>query len=94
MIILPVEIQEILVRKLRNHVRIPAALHAIAGPGKQRIHHASLQNAVRRGKNSLHLVINDPIIIEFSVSALQFIGPAFLAENLIMYSVTIAGIAS
>ena len=61
MIIGSVEIQELLIGQLRNHIRIPAGLHAVGGVRVQRITDLPHQHIVGGGKSSLHLIVHDPV---------------------------------
>ena len=81
MIELPVEIQELFVRQLRDHLRIASGLTAIGRMRIQRVHDLPLQHIIRRRKCSLHLVINDTVDLQFFLVTFQLIMPAFLPEN-------------
>ena len=83
MIIGAVEIQELLIRKLRNILRITAGFHAIGIIREKIIHDLSVQHLVRGRKCPLHLIIYDTIIGKRTFLLLQMVIPALLAENLL-----------
>ena len=84
MIIGAVEIQELLIRKLRNILRITAGFHAIGIIREKIIHDLSVQHLVRGRKCSLHLIIYNTIIGKRTFLLLQMVIPALLAENLLL----------
>ena len=84
MIIGAVEIQELLIRKLRNILRITAGFHAIGIIREKIIHDLSVQHLVRGRKCPLHLIIYNTIIGKRSFFLLQMVIPALLAENLLL----------
>ena len=84
MIIGAVEIQELLIRKLRNILRITAGFHAIGIIREKIIHDLSVQHLVRGRKCPLHLIIYDTIIGKRTFLLLQMVIPALLAENLLL----------
>ena len=81
MIISSVEIQEILVSKIRNRLRRTTGLTTISDIGEQGIQNFSLQHIISRRKSSLHLIINHTVYGKFLGLIVQFIMPALLAEN-------------
>ncbi len=83
MVILPVELQEFFVGKFRDHRRIPPGNPAIGGVRVQGFHFLSKQHIFRGGKRSLHLIVHHAVNGQLSLRAVQFIMPAFLAENLV-----------
>ena len=84
MIIGAVEIQELLIRKLRNILRITAGFHAIGIIREKIIHDLSVQHLVRGRKCPLHLIIYNTIIGKRTFLLLQMVIPALLAENLLL----------
>ena len=81
MIELPVEIQELFVGQLRDHLRVTAGFTAISGMGIQGVHDLPLQHVIRRGKGTLHLVIYHAVDLQFFLVTFQLVMPAFLTEN-------------
>ena len=81
MIELPVEIQELFVRQLRDHLRVTSGLTAIGGVRIQRVHDLPLQHIIRRRKCSLHLVVDHTVDLQLFLVTFQLIMPAFLPEN-------------
>ena len=77
-----VELEELLVGKLGDHLRVAAGLHAV---GRIRVHRLT-EHAVRAsvgiGKCSLHLAVHDSVDTELRLGALQLIVPALLEEDL------------
>ena len=84
MIIGAVEIQELLIRKLRNILRITAGFHAIGIIREKIIHDLSVQHLVRRRKCPLHLIIYNTIIGKRTFLLLQMVVPSFLTEDLLL----------
>ena len=84
MIIGAVEIQELLIRKLRNILRITAGFHAIGIIREKIIHDLSVQHLVRGRKCPLHLIIYNTIIGKRTFLLLQMVIPALLAENFLL----------
>ena len=85
MIVGLMEIQEFFISQIRNVIRISAGFTSIGGVRKQRIHYFSLQNFIRRGKSSFHLIINNTIIHKRSFRFFQMVAPALLAENFLSF---------
>ena len=81
MIELPVEIQELFVRQLRDHLRVPSGLTAIGGMRIQRVHDLPLQHIIRRRKCSLHLIVDHAVDLQLFLVTFELIMPAFLPEN-------------
>ena len=81
MIILSVEIQEGLIGKLRDHIRISAGFKTIGCIRKKGIQDFSFQNTLRRRKSTLHFVINYTVDLNLALLILQFIMPALLAKD-------------
>ena len=81
MIEFPVEIQEFFVGQLGDCFRITSGFAAVGGVRIQGIHDLPLQHIIRRGKSTLHLVINHTVDFQLLVVAFQLIMPAFLSEN-------------
>ena len=84
MIIGAVEIQELLIRKLRNILRITAGFHAIGIIREKIIHDLSVQHLVRGRKCPLHLIIYNTIIGKRTFLLLQMVVPSFLTEDLLL----------
>ena len=85
MIIGLMKLQKFLIGKLRNMIRITAGFAAIACIRKQRIHDLSFQNLIRRGKSSLHLIVNNSVIFQRSLCIFKLIAPSLLAEDLFFF---------
>jgi len=81
MIELPVKIQKLFVRQLRDHLRIASGLTAIGGMRIQRVHDFPLQHIIRRRKCSLHLIVDHTVDLQLFLVTFQLIMPAFLPEN-------------
>ena len=82
MIITSVKVQELFVGQIRNILRIAAGLVGIGGIRIKGIQDLPLQHALRRGKGSLHLVVNHAIQGQFAFRSLHLIVPALLTEDL------------
>ena len=81
MIELPVKIQKLFVRQLRDHLRIASGLTAIGGMRIQRVHDLPLQHIIRRRKCSLHLIVDHAVDLQLFLVTFELIMPAFLPEN-------------
>ena len=84
MIICPVEIQKLLVRQLRDHIRITAGFIGVRSVREQRILDHTVQHTFRRRKRSLHLIVYHAIVLQLSICRIQFVAPPFLTEDLVM----------
>ena len=82
MIVAAMEVQEIFIGKLRDHLGISPGFHTISCIRKQRVHDLSLQNVIGRGKSSLHLVIYHTVIDQVVLRLFQNVAPALLTEDL------------
>ena len=78
------EIKELLISKLRDHLRIPAGLVGIRGIREQGVQNHPVQHALRGGEGALHLIVHYPVISQRPFRGFQPITPAFLAEDLLM----------
>ena len=81
MIILFIKIQIRLVGELHDLLRVAAGLIAIAGIGKQHMARVPIQDAFRRGKDALHLIVDDAVVFQIRLRRLQLIVPALLHED-------------
>ena len=79
------EIFKLLLRQLRDSVRIAAGLKAVASVGEQRLHRLVFQKSVGRRINALHLVINNAVIAQLALRAFQIIMPALLAQRIFIF---------
>ena len=84
MIIGAVEIQELFIGKGRDHLRVSAGFIGITGIREKRVQDHPIQNALRRRKSPLHLIVYHAVDRQFSLGILQLIVPALLSENLLM----------
>ena len=78
------EIQEILVGQLRDHVRVPAGLLAVAVVRIQKLLDIPVQNALRGGINPLHLIVHHPVDGQGGVLILHLVVPSLLEEDLFL----------
>ena len=85
MVISSVEIQEILIGKIRNIFRITAWFTSISGIREKVIHNLPFQNFIRWGESTFHLIIYNTVIFQRSFLLFQMIVPAFLTENLFSF---------
>ena len=84
MIIMAVKIQILLISKIRNVGRISSRFIAVGIVREQSVHHETLQLSVRRGKCSLHLIIDNSIDRQRRILRFQLIMPALLFEDFLM----------
>ncbi len=66
----------------RNDLRIPARFHAVRRIREERRHRQIFHDGFRLGKRALHFVVDDAVVRERRLTALQLIMPAFLHQNL------------
>ena len=79
------EVQEGLLRELRNSIRIAAGLKAVAGIREQSLQRFVFQISVRRGINALHLVIDNAVIAQLAIKAVNIIMPALLTQSIFVF---------
>ena len=84
MIVSLMKSKKILIRQLRNHIRIAARLHRIGCMRIKRIHNLPVKHIVRGRKSPFHLIVNYPVNGQLVFCILQLIVPAFLPENLLL----------
>ena len=84
MVICSMEIKKLLVSKLWNHLRISTGLICIAVIREQGIQNNPIQNSLRWGKCSLHLIVYNSIVGKLAIFFIQLVAPALLTECLIM----------
>ena len=80
-----VEIQEILIGQLRDNLRGAAGLMRIAGIRVKRVLRVAVKHALRGGKCTFHLIVNDTVYRDRAVRRLHLVMPALLAENLLFF---------
>ncbi len=85
MIIFPVKIQIFLIVKLRNMLRIPARLIAVARVRKQGTQNLPLKHIVRGGKRPFHLIVHHTVDRNRGVPALHLIVPPLLPEDFFIF---------
>ena len=81
MIIRAVEIQELLIGKLWNILRVASGFHAISIIREKAALNLPVQNLVRGRKCSLHLIVYNAIVGQRTFFILKMIAPAFLTED-------------
>ena len=84
MIVMSVEIQELLVCKCRDYIRIAAGIVVVGCVRIERPHDGVFQHVVRRGIGPFHFIIDDTVDSKAVGSVLHLIVPALLAEELLM----------
>ena len=75
------ELLEFFLSQLRNSVRIAAGFKAVAVVREQSLHCFVFQICVRRRIYSLHFVINNAVVAQLAVEAVQIIMPALLTQG-------------
>ena len=83
MIVFSVEIKELLVRQLRDHLRVSPRFICIGRIRKQGIQYYTVQDSLRGGERSLHLIVNYTADFQISLRVVQLIAPPLLAECLV-----------
>ena len=81
MIIIPVKIQKLFIGQIRNIRRVSAGFHTIGRIRIKRLGNLSEKHLFRRRKSALHLIIDDPVVLQRTVHTFKFIVPALLHEN-------------
>ena len=81
MIIRAVEIQKLLIGKLRNILRVASGFHAISIIREKAALNLPVQNLVRGRKCPLHLIVYNAIVGQRTFFILKMIAPAFLTED-------------
>jgi len=76
-----VELLEFFLSQLRNSVRIAAGFKAVAVVVEQRLQCFVFQICVRRRIYALHFVINNAVVAQLAVEAVQIIMPALLTQG-------------
>ena len=79
------EVQKGLLRELWNCIRIAAGLKAVAGIREQSLQRFVFQISVRRGINALHLVIDNAVIAQLAIKAVNIIMPALLTQSIFVF---------
>ena len=79
------EVQEGLLRELRNSIRIAAGLKAVAGIREQSLQRFVFQISVRRRINALHLVIYNAVVAQLAIKAVNIIMPALLTQSIFVF---------
>ena len=75
------ELLEFFLSQLRNSVRIAAGFKAVAVVVEQRLQCFVFQICVRRRIYALHFVINNAVVAQLAVEAVQIIMPALLTQG-------------
>ena len=75
------EIQKLLICQFGDKLRISARLICIGRIREKGIQDYPVQHSLRRGKRPLHLVVNNTVVFQVRIRAVQFITPALLAED-------------
>ena len=75
------ELLEFFLSQLRNSVRIAAGFKAVAVIREQRLQRFVFQISVRRRIHALHFVINNAVVAQLAVEAVQIIMPALLTQG-------------
>ena len=81
-----IECEVILVGQLHDVLRISAGLHAIAGIREHCRMDIAVQDALRGGEHTLHLVVYNAIVGELAFRIFQLVVPAFLHEDFLLFS--------
>ena len=90
MIVLPVEVQILLIGKLRNHLRIAARDNRIRGIRIQGSQNLIIQHIIRGRHHPLHLIVNNTVdqnlrcLLTVGGILLHLIMPALLPENILI----------
>ena len=84
MIITTVEIQILLVGKIRDIGRISSGFIAVSIVREQSVHHETLQLSIRRGECTLHLIKYNTVISHRLLRRVQLVMPALLLEDFLM----------
>ena len=85
MIIFAVKIQIVLISQFRYLHRVTAGLHPIRSVWEQCILDVPVQNTVRIGVHTFHLVKHYAIVLKRCLFRLQLIVPAFLLKNFLFF---------
>ena len=81
-VVLRVEGDELLLREVRDGLRVATRLVAVRRLRVERVHDAALEQVVRRGQRALHLIVDDAAVRERVFLLLDLIVPALLHEHL------------
>ena len=84
MIISAVKIEKLFIGQGWNRIRSPSRLVGIAGIREKNISRIAVQHALRRGKRSLHLIVDYSVIDERAFLRLQLIVPSLLHEDFLL----------
>ncbi len=83
MVVFAVEVKVILIGQIRNIDRISAGFKSITGIRIQRLLDLSLDQLLRRRKDSLHLIKYNTVIGQRSIDGIQMVVPALLLKDLL-----------
>ena len=79
------EIEVGLVGQIRNEIGVAAGFLGIGVSREQRFIDCARHHLIRVRIHAFHLIVDDAVPAEFSVLALQFVSPALLPENLLLF---------
>ena len=85
MIVFTVKVKVIPIGQIRNIHRISAGFKPITGIRIQGLLDLSLDQLLRRGKDSLHLIKYNPVIGQRSIDRIQVVVPSFLFKDLLFF---------
>ena len=81
-----IEREVILVSQFYDVLRVSAGLHAVAGIREHCRMDIAVQDALRGGEHTLHLVVYNAVVGDVAFRILELVMPAFLHEDLLLFS--------
>ena len=76
--------QKFLIGKRWNHLRIAPRFQSVSNIRVKGIHDFPLHHIVRRGKSSLHLIVDHAVYGKLALRAFHLIVPALLQKNIFL----------